>query len=95
MDWLNERYPCKASNGTAGSHITKRTPAADSMSHFIFWESVVSIEEFDLVMIEFNIGDSFVKGLPHALEDKGNTGKLMGKYSTILFIMLITHMPHQ
>ena len=79
MDWLNERYPCVASNGTSGTHMPKRTNAASSMTHFIIWESVVSIEEVDLVMVEFNVNDSFINELPHALEDKGETGETMGK----------------
>jgi len=74
MDWLNERYPCVATNGDQGQHKYVKTNAADSISHFIFWSTVTSIEEFDLVFIEFNIGDSFVNGLPHALEDKGPAG---------------------
>jgi len=79
MDWLNERYPCVESDGKAGMHKTKRTQAASSMTHFIIWESVLSIEEVDLVMVEFNVNDSFINELPHALEDKGETGETMGK----------------
>ncbi|KAL7538848.1 hypothetical protein ACHAXR_011284 [Thalassiosira sp. AJA248-18] len=89
MDWLNARYPCLAKNGTVGNHVYKKTQAADSMSHFIFWETVTFIDEFDLVLIEFNIGDSFVKGLPHALEDKGNTGKLKEYQGSWYFEVLL------
>ena len=81
MDWLNERYPCVMSNGTSGMHILKRTHAASSMTHFIIWESVVSIKEVDLVLVEFNVNDSFINELPHALEDKGETGETMGEYN--------------
>ena len=63
-------------------HITRRTHAENSMTHFLLWESVVSIEKVDLVMIEFNVNDSFISELPHALEDKGNTGKLKRKSCT-------------
>lgn len=52
------------------------------MTHFVIWNSVVSIEKFDLVMIEFNVNDSFINELPHALEDKGNNGKLKRKSCT-------------
>jgi len=89
MDWLNERYPCKASNGTIGMHITRRTHANNSMTHFIIWKSVISIEKFDLVMIEFNVNDSFINELPHALEDKGNNGKLKQYRSSWYFEVLI------
>lgn len=55
MDWLNERYPCVESDGKAGMHKIKRTQAASSMTHFIIWESVVAIEEVDLILVEFNV----------------------------------------
>ena len=80
MDWLNERYPC-VENGKAGMHISKRTHAASSLTHFIIWESVISVEEVDLVLVEFNVNDSFINELPHALEDKGETGETMGEYN--------------
>lgn len=87
MDWLNEKYPCidDDTDGGKGQHVSKFTSASDSLSHFVVWSTVASIEEFDLVLIEFNVGDSFVgKDLPHALEDKGTAASLFGEFSTYI-----------
>lgn len=83
MDWLNARYPCLSANGMPGRHQHTKTHASDSITHFTFWSMVTSIKEFDLVLIEFNIGDSFVPGLEHALEDKGSSHNLRGKQSVL------------
>ena len=53
--------------------------ASDSKHHFTFWSTLTSVEEFDLVFIEFNIGDTFQDGLPHALESKGPAGDTVGE----------------
>ncbi|KAL7544982.1 hypothetical protein ACHAWF_008356 [Thalassiosira exigua] len=71
MDWLNERYPCVTSNGTQGMHVRKDTHIGDSRSAFVLWSSITSIEEFDAVFLEFNIGDAFGNDVANALEDKG------------------------
>ena len=79
MDWLNEKYPCVDSNGTTeGAHEYVKSQATESLTAFSYWTSVIAMEQFDLVFIEFNIGDNFVKSLPHALEDKGPNGATPG-----------------
>lgn len=104
IDWLNARYPCKANSSSSssknnnnetaavGKHKYRKTHAVDSVTHFMFWQTVTSVEEFDLVLIEFNIGDSFVKGLPHALEDKGSAGNLRGKSISYIYLSVLYDM---
>ncbi|KAL3782911.1 hypothetical protein HJC23_004890 [Cyclotella cryptica] len=71
MFWLNERYPCFNHDGSNGTHDMKKTHAQNSQTHFIHWSMVTGIERIDLVFLEFNVNDSFIKDIPHALEDKG------------------------
>ena len=108
IDWLNARYPCKANSSSSssssssknnnnetaavGKHKYRKTHASDSVTHFMFWQTVTSVEEFDLVLIEFNIGDSFVKGLPHALENKGSAGNLRGKLISYIYLSVLYDM---
>ncbi|KAL7545010.1 hypothetical protein ACHAWF_008383 [Thalassiosira exigua] len=72
--FLNERYPCATADGDLG-HALQRTRGRDSLSHFTLWEGDAnSVAEFDLAVLEFNINDSTVGGIPHALERKGPVG---------------------
>lgn len=48
-----------------------KTHAQNSQTHFIHWSMVTGIDRIDLVFVEFNVNDSFIKDIPHALEDKG------------------------
>lgn len=71
VEWLNAKYPCVKKDGSPGMHEMKKTHAQNSQTHFIHWSMVSEIQEIDLVFIEFNVNDHFIKGIPHALEDKG------------------------
>ena len=79
MEWLNERYPCKAENGALGKHESKRTHAQNSQTHFINFSTISAIEKFDLVFLEFNVNDGFIPDNPHALEDRGSVGQMRGE----------------
>mmetsp|Transcript_13187 Transcript_13187/g.26784 ORF Transcript_13187/g.26784 Transcript_13187/m.26784 type:complete len:592 (-) Transcript_13187:14-1789(-) len=74
MDWLNERYPCENADRTRGSHLTKRTQQNNAQTHFVSWSQISQIETLDLVIMEFNVNDSFIDKMPHAMEDKGPEG---------------------
>mmetsp|Transcript_29929 Transcript_29929/g.60419 ORF Transcript_29929/g.60419 Transcript_29929/m.60419 type:complete len:581 (-) Transcript_29929:2225-3967(-) len=74
MDWLNERYPCENSDRSLGKHLTKRTQQNSAQTNFISWDVISVMETLDLVIIEFNVNDSFIAANPHALEDKGREG---------------------
>lgn len=91
MHWLNEKYPCISANGEPGKHVRKETHVGDSLQAFGLWSSVSSIEKFDLVFIEFNIGDTFVPAgpLPNALEDKGEIGTVREYKSGWYFEVLL------
>lgn len=69
--WLNEKYPCVNQDGSNGTHQMTKTHAQNSQTHFIHWSMVTGIDRIDLVFVEFNVNDSFIKDIPHALEDKG------------------------
>lgn len=80
IDWLNAKHPCISTNSSIKSeHIYQKSNAADSLSHFPIWSSVTDMDKIDLVIVEFNIGDSFCHQLPHALENKGSMAENMGE----------------
>ena len=85
VDWLNAKYPC------SGKHTHSLTRARDSAGHFTEWSEIAELDSFDLAILEFNINDGSVGGLPHALE-KGKSGHqeyVQNFYSEILFRRLL------
>ena len=80
VEWLNERYPCSPSEGTAKQHQYKTTPSTSSQSQFSDWSTVDQLESFDMVLIELNVNDHFTSDLPHVLEDKGDVGEIRGEF---------------
>jgi hypothetical protein len=74
MKWLNAKYPCVNEDGEVGEHLMKKTYSQNSQTHFINWSMVTEIEKIALVLIEFNVNDSFINDIPHALEKKGEGG---------------------
>ena len=44
-----------------------------------------------MVFIEFNIGDTFQDGLPHALESKGPAGDTIGEFCSFDAIPTVGH----
>eukprot|EP00804_Cyclotella_cryptica_P014946 CCRYP_000568-RA/>CCRYP_000568-RA protein AED:0.06 eAED:0.03 QI:0/0/0/1/1/1/2/0/536 len=90
IDWLNEKYPCVADDGSPGHHELKKTHAQNSQSNFILWSTVEGFQRIDLAIIESNINDNFIGSIQHALEDKGKLADYSGVwYNEVLLRRLL------
>ena len=78
MDIFDAKYPCVDSKtGQSGRHTYFKTPATNAQQQLTFYNQVLEYDgAIDLVVVEYNINDTFLNGIPHAFEDKGPYSKV-------------------